>query len=186
MTSAEDSSTNDRTPASDEIEVGAADRDLRYWLAKEAMRQGEARLTAQNAVRTALEARAAALTGWAAVGLLASSGASFTAKDDPAFLGATAAAVVLFLAASLGIYAARPRGWSMVGYEPDVVMGLSARFNTELEAVESISGGLIDGIAINNQRIAQTSRLLRWAGWLLIVAPVAGAVIYRARVAISW
>ncbi len=28
----------------DGIEVGAADGDLRYWLAKEAIRQGEARL----------------------------------------------------------------------------------------------------------------------------------------------
>ncbi len=59
------------TPLTEEpgdIEVGAADRTLRYWLAKEAMRQGEARLNAQNSVRTTLEACATAITGWAAVG----------------------------------------------------------------------------------------------------------------------
>jgi hypothetical protein len=64
-----------------EIEVGAAGSDLRYWKAKEAVRQGEARLAAQASVRATLEARAAALTGWAAVSLLAATGAAFAAKD---------------------------------------------------------------------------------------------------------
>ena len=166
-----------------EIEVGATDRDLRYWLAKEAVRQGEARLTAQNTTRTALDARATALTGWAAVGLLATAGASFTARDDPAFLGATTAAVVLFVAAATGIYAARPRSWSLIGYSPDLIRGLASTLMTELEVLEAIAGGLNDGITINNRTISQTSRLLRWAGWLLIIAPLIGAATYRVRVA---
>ena len=125
------------------------------------------------------------MTGWGAVGLLATAGASFTAKGNPAFFGATAAAVVLFVAAALGIYAVRPRDWSLVGYEPDVMTGLSARFATELEAVEYICIGLTDGIAINNKRIDQTGLMLRWAGWLLIGAPVVGATVYRVCLALT-
>ena len=50
-----------------QIEVGASvtDGDLRYWRSKEAVRQGELRLSEQAAIRTALEARASAITGWA-------------------------------------------------------------------------------------------------------------------------
>jgi hypothetical protein len=104
-----------------EIEVGAAGSDLRYWKAKEAVRQGEARLAAQASVRATLEARAAALTGWAAVSLLAATGAAFTAKDTAGLTGAAATAFILFGAATLGIHAARPRNWSMVGYDPLVI-----------------------------------------------------------------
>ena len=68
------------SPTSD-IEVGATDGDLRYWRAKEAVRQGEARLAAQAAICSAPEARATALTGWAAVSLLPATGAGFTAQD---------------------------------------------------------------------------------------------------------
>jgi hypothetical protein len=38
-----------------EIELGAIGSDLRYWRAKEGMRQGEERLEAQSVVRTALK-----------------------------------------------------------------------------------------------------------------------------------
>jgi len=57
-----------------QIEVGAslADGDLRYWRAKEAVRQGELRLFEQAAIRTALEARATAITGWASASMLPS------------------------------------------------------------------------------------------------------------------
>ena len=96
-------------PVPQEIEVGAVEGDLRYWRAKEAVRQGEARLAAQAAIRTALEARATALTGWAAVSLLATTGAALAAKDIGGFAGAAGASAVLFGAAVLGIHAVRPR-----------------------------------------------------------------------------
>ena len=167
-----------------EIEVGAvADADLRYWLAKEAVRQGETRLNAQNSVRTALEARATAITGWGAVGLLATAGASFTARDQPTFSGAAIAAVALFTAAALGIFAARPRNWSLTGYEPARVAAMLPMVGTELEVLEALGGGLEEGIRINNQRIERMAVALRWAGWLLICAPLGGVVAYRASIA---
>lgn len=163
------------------IDVGAADGDLRYWLAKEGLRQGEVRIGAQNGVRTALEARATAITGWAAVGFLAISGASFTAKEPPAVWGATVAAAMLFAAGVVCILAARPRNWSMLGYSPDVIMEMQARFATELEALESMCGGLADGMKVNNRRLDRMGSALRWGGWLLICSPVAGVAAYYLR-----
>ena len=168
------------TPGPDDIEVGAAERGLRYWVAKEAVRQGETRLGAQNGVRTALEARATAITGWAAVGFLAVIGAGFTAQLLPVFVGSFIAGLFLFASGAIGIIAARPRAWSMLGYEPDLVLAMSNTLGTELEALEAISGGLADGITVNNARIDRMGRMLRWAGWLLICAPLAGAAGYKA------
>lgn len=66
----------------EQIEVGASDADgtLSYWRAKEAIRQGEARLTAQSGVRSMMEARATVITGWAAAGLAVTAGALFARR----------------------------------------------------------------------------------------------------------
>jgi hypothetical protein len=168
-TGTESSSTSD-------IEVGATDGDLRYWRAKEAVRQGEARLTAQAAIRTALEGRATALTGWAAISLLAATGAGFTAKDMAGSAGAGAEGVVLLIAAIVGIHAVRPRDWAMVGYDPQVIT--SDRLDSELELLESIAAGLSPGIQTNNRRLNGMGRMLRWAGWMLIAAPWVGTLSY--------
>ena len=158
------------------IEVGATEGDLRYWKAKEAVRQGEARLTAQAAVRTALEARAIALTGWAAVSLLAATGAGFAARDAAGLIGTATAGAILFAASALGIHAARPRDWTMVGHDPSVIK--SDPLGSELEVLESVADGLSPGIQANDNRLHGMGRLLRVAGWLLIAAPMFGAVAY--------
>lgn len=159
-----------------EIEVGAVEGELRYWRAKEAIRQGEARLNAQAAVRAALEARATALTGWAAVALLAVTGAGFTATDSLSRTGALTAGIVLFAAAIVGIHAARPRDWAMLGYDPSVIT--SDRLGSELELLESIALGLSPGIQANNWRLNSMGRMLRRTGGLLIAAPLVGAISY--------
>jgi hypothetical protein len=158
------------------IEVGATEGDLRYWRAKEAVRQGEARLTAQAAVRTALEARATALTGWAAVSLLAAAGGTFAAKDAAQSAGAACAGLLLFVAATIGIHAARPRDWAMIGYDPEVIT--ADQLGSELEVLESIAAGLSPGIQANNRRLNSMGRMLRRAGGMLIAAPALGAVAY--------
>jgi hypothetical protein len=167
---------SNEAPAVPEIEVGAIEGDLRFWRAKKAVRQGEARLVAQAAVRTALEARATALTGWAAVSLLAATGAAFAARDAAALAGAVCTAAVLFGAAIIGIHAARPRDWAMLGYDPEVIT--SDTLGSELEVLESIAGGLSPGIQANNSRLGGMARMLRWVGWMLIAAPIFGAAAY--------
>lgn len=168
------------TAAPPAIEVGAseAEGDLRYWRAKEAVRQGEARLTAQAAIRTAMEARATAITGWAAAALVVATGAVFAAPDWASRSAAAFTVVVLFIAAGTCIFAARPRDWSMTGYDPQVIM--TDTLSTELETLESLAEGISPGIQANNLRLNTMGTLLRWAGWMLIAAPVAGAATYVA------
>ncbi len=160
------------------IEVGASDAegDLRYWKAKEAVRQGEARLTARAAIRTAMEARAAAITGWAAASLVVVTAAGFAAPGWPSRGAAALTAFALLAAAGLCVYTVRPRDWGITGYDPQVIMG--DPLSTELEVLESIAGGISPSIQANNRRLNSIGKLLRWAGWLLIAAPFPGATVY--------
>lgn len=137
---------------------------------------GETRLTAQAAIRTALEARATAITGWAAASLLAIAAAGFTTSDLAARGAAGAAALLVFGAAVVCIHAARPRDWAITGYDPDVIT--NDTLGTELEVLESVAGGISPGIQANNLRLIGMGRMLRWAGWMLIVAPIVGAMTY--------
>jgi hypothetical protein len=161
-----------------EIELGAVGGELRYRRAKEAIRQGEARLDAQSAVRTALEARATALTGWAAVALLAATSVVFSSTTFAPQAGAFVAGLVLLWAAVEGIHAVRPRDWAMRGYDPSVV--ISDTLGSELEALESLAGGITDGIQANNLRLDSMGRSLRRTGKLLIAAPLAAGTAYAA------
>ena len=73
-------------------------------------------------IRGSMEARATALTSWASVALLAVAGAWFSSKGIPARGGLGAAALVLFAAAVIGVRTARPSVWSLVGYDPSVII----------------------------------------------------------------
>ncbi len=161
-----------------QIEVGAniQDGDLRLWQAKEAVRQGELRLAAQAAIRTALEARATAITGWAAASLLALAAATAATTGVAPRVGAAAAGTFLFGAAGMCIHAARPRNWAQAGYDPTVIMGDT--LGTELEVLESVAEGISPGIQRNNTRLEGMGTLLRWSGWMLIAAPFLGGIAY--------
>jgi hypothetical protein len=99
-----------------EIEVGALGDSLRYWLAKEALRQGELGLTSQMSALDAMMSRASAIFGWsvtvsiALVGIASLPGGS----QLPAF----AALVFTFLAAVCCVCALWPRNWVLNGYDP--------------------------------------------------------------------
>lgn len=163
-----------------EIQVGAADSDgtLRLWKAKEAVRQGELRLGAQAAIRTALEARATALTGWAAAALLAISAAGATTPEWQPRAAATVAGSLLFLAAAISIHAARPRDWGVAGYAPQAIV--DAELPSELETLEAIADGISPAILSNNDRLEAMAATMRWAGTLLLAAPIVGAATYAA------
>ena len=165
-------------PKVEQIEVGAADDTIRIWRAKEALRQGETRLAAQAAIRTALEGRATAITGWAAASLLAATAGGFASPDWPARAAAAVAAAILFGSAGMCIFAARPRNWAITGYDPQVIT--TDTLGTELESLESIAAGLSPGIQANNLRLDGMGRMLRWSGWMLIAAPLGGALTYMA------
>ncbi len=179
MSATSEDSSSDNGDAANTIEVGATEDTLRLWKAREAVRHGELRLAAQAAIRTALEARSTALTGWGAVGLLATVAGLFASLKDenvPSALGSGAAAFVLLLAGAGGIYAARPRAWNSAGYAPEEI--LNDPWQTEMETLEAVAGGLGLSIAKNNSRLDRTGRTLRTVGLLLTLALVAGVVIY--------
>ncbi len=165
-------------PEASTIEVGASASDgtLRYWKAKEAVRQGELRLGAQGTIRTAQEARATAITGWATATLLALAAAIAAATDWAARIGAATAASLLFIAAALCIHAARPQRWAVPGYDPTAI--LDEKLETELEILEATAYGISPVSQENNRRLERMATALRWAGWMLIGAPLAGATAF--------
>jgi len=167
----------------EEIEVGAADNDLRLWRAKEAVRQGEGRLNAQAQARVALEGRGTATTGWASASLLALVAAGFASPAALPRIAIAATGLLFLTAAGLCIAAIRPRDWAMVGYDPTVILDDDNK--SELEALESVALGLSDGIQGNNRRLKRTGQLLRYAGWTMIAAPIIGGLIYGLGLLIS-
>ena len=64
----------------------------------------------------------------------------------------------------------------MVGYDPVVIT--ADQLGSELEVLKSVAAGLSPGIQANNDRLNGIARMLRLVGWLLIAAPVVGAVGY--------
>jgi hypothetical protein len=64
----------------------------------------------------------------------------------------------------------------MLGYDPSVV--ISDPLESELEALESLAGGITIGIQANHRRLNAMGRSLRRTGKLLISAPLAGAAAY--------
>ena len=165
---------NDPVPT----DVGAAvsDGKLRLWKAKEAVRQGELRLAAQATARTALEARATALTGWAAAGLLALVGGAAATTDRLAWAAAAIAGTPLFASAAVGVYAGSPRVWSLAGYNPQQIA--QDALPTELEVLESSAKGILPKIDRNEFNLTDISRQLLLAGWLLILTPILGISAY--------
>lgn len=76
------------------------------------------------------------------------------------------------------VHAARPRDWTLLGYDPSVI--IDDVLETELKTTESVASGIGIGLQANNRRLNDMGRMLRWAGWMLITAPFAGAATYVA------
>lgn len=148
-----------------EIEVGQVEAEgLRYWRAKEALRQAEARLTVQAAALATFEARVTSLVGWAVTGSTGLVAAVVVTTLAPSVRFAAAVAVVLlFIAAICGARVLRPSHWWTFG-DPGRV--LNSNLPTELEELEAISSGLAEAIASNETRLAEAGSRLRWGlGW---------------------
>jgi hypothetical protein len=160
----------------DDIDVGKAGSEMRFCRAKEAVRQGEGRLNTQSSVRTALEARATAITGWSSASLLAAAAVVFSSGQWQVRMSASLVSIPLFCCEAICVHAARPRDWSMVGYDPNLI--LENVLGMELELLESIAQGLAPGIQANNIRLNSMGKNLRLAGWTLVAAPVIGVAAY--------
>jgi hypothetical protein len=159
----------------DKIEVGAAGDDLRYWQAKEALRQAELRLGSQASTLQAFEARSTSILGWLVAVLTTIAGAAAVTLNG-GHAARAAALCVAFVPATIAIFAAAgvvwPKKWSVPGYEPPVVL---SECENELQQTEFFVQGYATGIRENAQFLAGAGERVRRAWWGLMLTPPTGA-----------
>lgn len=155
-----------------ETEVGAAGGDLRYWLAREALRQSESRLAGQAASLQAMETRATSLLTWSVtLGM-----ALVAAMTDERFLWpAVGGAAVAFLTAATVIVALWPRAWFAGGHRPTALDKLG--HTTELAYLEQMALGNEVAGDTNEKRLRRFAHTLRLAWISFALAPVVAAAI---------
>jgi hypothetical protein len=165
------------TEESNELNLGAIGGGLRYWRAKEAVRQAELTLSSQADSRRGFEARTTALLGWIVAGTSLLIAASASVPPARA-LAALAAMVPLFAAGGVAVAVLWPGMWGHAGYSPLVIMdgGLSS----ELEEIESIAGGYENAIALNERWLRRAMVLTRWVYCLFAATPIAGTASFVA------
>lgn len=155
------------SPEPELIEVGLTQDGLRYWRAKEAMRQGELQLATQLAGVAGLQTRATAILGWTVAIALALSAAASAAHWR---LPLAASAVPVLLSAVCCVITLWPRDYSEPGWRPSVLMDMS--YGTELEILESLAQGYDTGIRANDAALRRRARWLRAAWVLFLAAPL--------------
>lgn len=155
-----------------QTEVGADGGDLRYWLAKEAPRQSEARLAGQSATLQAMETRATALLTWSVtlgVALVA-------AAVNPRFRWPASGALLFALVTAVtSVMALWPRGWLSGGHRPSELERLN--LGTELEFLEHMAAGNEKAAERNEARLQAFARHIRLCWLSLAAAPMAAAIL---------
>jgi hypothetical protein len=159
----------------EETEVGATEGDLRYWLAKEAMRQSEARLVGQAASLQAMETRATSLLTWSVTVSMALVAAATTERF---FWPAIGAAAFALCTAALAILALWPRRWFTGGHRPSALDKLG--HTTELGFLEQMAMGNEAAADLNEERLRRFAGLIRLCWISLALAPVVAAAILAA------
>lgn len=156
------------------IDVGAADGTLRYWLAKEAVRQGEIGIGAQMAVIQSLATRATTLMGWS---VTVASALAAAAISGPWTVPASAAAAFMVLSGLCAFIGLWPRDWKLAGHDSKWI--LSGALPTELEILESMALGSAEGIKQNAGALRRFAFWLRGAWVFFLLAPVAGFAAWK-------
>jgi len=158
-------------PTVADIEVGATEGDLRYWLAKEAIRHGEVHLQSQQSNLIAMETRAGAIFGWSIPTILGLGTVASQGHHPGAAIGS---AVCLAGAACACAWALWPQKWGHAGYRPGIL--LSEKLPSELEVLESIAAGYDETATVNDARLSRFWRWLRMAWILFLASPLVGGL----------
>jgi hypothetical protein len=160
-----------------EIAVGAIGSELRYWRAKEAVRQAELRLSSQTDARRGFEARVTAMLGWivAASSILT---AGLLGSSHERAIAAMSALIPLLAGAGLCIAMIWPSWWSNAGYDPDKIT--ESGLGTELEILESMAAGYAAGIAHNENWLRRASLLMSAVFCLTAGGALLGAAVLLA------
>jgi hypothetical protein len=153
------------------VHLGAAAARLPIWLARQAVRNGELRLGAQQDNLVAMEARATSIFGWSVPSIL---GLGALGLHSP-FVKAAIAAAVCLLGAAIGcVVALWPRPWGHVGHDPKEM--LEWELPSELEILESIALGYGNEVLKNDRHLERFANWLRVSWILFIAGPVMGAI----------
>jgi hypothetical protein len=161
--------------ATEGTEIGATGGDLRYWMAKEALRQSELRLAAQPNSLQAMETRATSILTWSvSVGLALVALWSTGRAEAPAI----AAFACTFAASAAAVWALWPRTWTVAGHQLSEMQ--SWTYATELEHLEAMATGNAEAAAANDRRMRAFGQALKVAWVLLAMAPAAALVTVAA------
>lgn len=156
----------------EETEVGAIGGDLRYWIAKEAMRQSEMRLAGQATSLQAMETRATSLSTWSVTLSMAMVAA---VAAERFFWPAVGAAAFALSTAGLAIFALWPRRWFAGGHRPSALDKLG--HTTELGYLEQLAMGNEVAADRNEERLRDFARIIRLCWMCFALAPVAAGAI---------
>jgi hypothetical protein len=160
------------SPENIETEVGATGGDLRYWLAKEALRQSETRIAGQATSLQAMETRATSLLTWSVTLCMALVAA---AVDERFRWAAVAGAAFAMATAAIAIAALWPRVWFAGGHRPSSLDKLG--HDTELGYLEQMALGNETAGDRNEGRLRGFARLLRLAWISFAFAPASAAAL---------
>jgi len=138
---------------------------FRLWCAREAQRQGEARIAGQMSSVGLMISRAVAALGWSVTLALALATASSVFQHK---VQAVLPIALLLLAASLFLAVIWPRGWGVPGDDPGWIMGMP--HETELEMVEALAARASLDCNSNAARLLRVSRCLRFGCLIMVLA----------------
>lgn len=157
-----------------EIDTGHHSDDtrngFRLWCAREALRQGELRISGQMGSVSLMVSRAMTALGWSVTLSLALTTAS---SIFPAKSGVAVPITFLLLAAVLFLFVILPRGWGVPGDDPSWIM--SRPYLSELEMVEALAKRASRDCETNAVKLVRLSWSLR-LGCLLMVLAVCAAL----------
>jgi hypothetical protein len=156
-------------------EAGATGPELRYWLAKEAVRQGEVLLKFQATTIAAIQKQATTLLGWVVTATTAAVTVAIS-TDKPEWRSATILiAAGLTITAVVCIVILLPREIRSEAFEPNQLLG--SVLKSELENLESLAEGHSTGISINKAKLIFSKRMLITAWILFVLSPLSGAAL---------
>lgn len=160
-----------------EIEVGAVGAELRYWLAKEAVRQQERSFSLEASEMAAVKSQATTLLGWivAAVVLTFDSPTSHPEWR----IASLCICAGLTLVGALCIFIIFPRkGRQFSGFAAPQL--IDSAFGSELEQLESLARGLFIATEKNRGQILRFQSILGWAWICFLATPIISVLLMEA------
>jgi hypothetical protein len=155
--------------SSSQIEVGAQGVDLRYWLAKEALRQSEITSGFESSALTATIGLATTILGWLVPAATAAGIAAITARKPEWRFAADVVLVGFGLTVSICIFVILPIHVKSAAF--DAPQLLNSGLTTELEHLESMALGQFEASQKRRTKLVLLRRAVALAWFLFFATP---------------